>query len=46
VKNHRITNNSATSDAGEKLGTVLESLEFYIIVGVRLAKFKSNLILL
>ncbi len=46
AKNLRIANDSTTSDAGEKLGTDMESLEFYIIVGVRSAKFKSNLILL
>ena len=28
VKNHNIANNSATTEAGEKISTYLESLEF------------------
>jgi hypothetical protein len=43
AKNHQIANNSATTEAREKISTDLESLEFF---DVCLAKFKCNKILL
>jgi hypothetical protein len=46
VKNHIIANNSATTEAREKIGTDLESLEFSKFFDVCLTKFKNNQILL
>ena len=46
VKNHRIANHSASAEAGEKVSTYLESLEFKKCFDVCLTKFKSNQILL
>jgi hypothetical protein len=43
VKNHKITNDSTTTKAREKISTDLESLSFFY---VRLTKFKNNPILL
>jgi hypothetical protein len=45
VKNHKIADNSATTEAREKICTYLESLEFSKFVGVRLTKFENYQIL-
>ncbi len=45
VKNHKIANNSATTEAREKISTHLESLEFRIF-DVWSTKFEDNQILL
>jgi hypothetical protein len=45
VKNHNIANNSATTEAGEKISTYLESLEFYfkklmyVLLNLKTVKF-------
>ncbi len=46
VKNHIITNNSATTEAREKIITYLESLEFCNFFDVCLTKFENYQILL
>jgi len=46
VKNHKFAKNSTTIKAGEKIGTGLESLEFYNNFDICLTKFKNNQILL
>jgi len=42
VKNHKINNNSSTTEAKQKISKVLEFVDFYVC----LANFKSNKILL
>jgi hypothetical protein len=47
VKNHKIANNSATTEAREKISTYLESLEvenFLMYVGLNLKTIKFYLI--
>jgi len=46
VKNHKIANNSATTEAREKTSTYLESLEFKKFFDVCLTKFENYPILL
>ncbi len=46
VNNHKIANNSATTEAREKKLTYLESLEFQKCFGVFLTKFEKLSILL
>jgi hypothetical protein len=46
VKNHKIANNSATGEGGEKISTLLECLEFLKYFGVCLTKFEKYQILL
>ncbi len=46
VKNHKIANNSATTEAREKISAHLESLEFYKTFDVCATKFESYQILL
>jgi hypothetical protein len=46
VKSHRIADDSATTEASEKISTDLESLEFLKSLGVCLAKFENYQILL
>ncbi len=46
VKNHKIANNSTTTEAREKVRKDLESLEFYKFADVGFTKFKNNHILL
>ncbi len=46
VKNHKIADNSATTDAREKIITYLESLEFKKILDTHLTKFENYQILL
>jgi hypothetical protein len=46
MKNHKIADDSATTEAREKISAYLESLEFYKFLDICLAKFKSNQILL
>jgi hypothetical protein len=47
VKNHKIAHNSATTEAREKIGTHLESLEVYLKkIYVCLPKFENYQILL
>ncbi len=43
VKNHKISNNSTTTEAGEKISADLESLEFF---DKHLTQFKNNQLLL
>ncbi len=43
VKNHKIAKNSTTTEAKEKISTDLESLEFFMYVGLQ---FKNHQILL
>jgi hypothetical protein len=45
VKNHKIADNSATTEAREKISTYLESLEFLKFVRARLTKFENYQIL-
>ncbi len=45
-KNHEIVNNTATTEAKEKINTCMESLEFQKFCDVCLTKFKSDQILL
>ncbi len=45
VKNHKIANNSATTEAREKISTYLESLEFWKNFDVCLTKFQNYQIL-
>ncbi len=42
AKNHKIVNNSTTTEAGEKISKDLESLECWKFFDVGLAKFESN----
>jgi hypothetical protein len=46
MKNHRIANNSTTSEAREKKSNDLESLEFQTFFDVGFTKLKNNQILL
>jgi hypothetical protein len=46
VKNHKITNNSTTTKAGEKISTDLEPLELQKFFDACLTKVKNNQILL
>jgi hypothetical protein len=46
VKNHKIANNSATTEAREKISAYSESLEFLEIYDVCLTKFEKYQILL
>ena len=46
VENHKIANNSTTTNARQKISTALESLEFWKFFEVYLTKFKNNQILL
>ncbi len=46
MKNHKIANNSATTEARVKINTNLESLGFYKTFYVCLTKLKNNQILL
>jgi hypothetical protein len=46
VKNRKNGNNSATTEAREKVSTYLESLEFQKIFDVSLTKFENHQILL
>ncbi len=46
VKSHKIANNSATTEAREKISTVLESVEFYNFLNICLTKFENYQILL
>jgi hypothetical protein len=46
VKNHKISKNSTTAKAREKISTDLESLEFYKFFDACFTKFKKNQILL
>jgi hypothetical protein len=39
VKNHKITNNSATTEAREKINTYLEDLEFFDVCFWKLSNF-------
>jgi len=41
AKNHKIANNSATTEAREKISTDLESLEFKSFFDAYLTKFKK-----
>ncbi len=41
MKNHKIDNNSATTEAREKISAYLESLEFYKCFDLCLAKFEN-----
>ncbi len=45
VKNHKIANNSATTEAREKISTDLESLEFQKFFDIGLTIFQNNQIL-
>jgi hypothetical protein len=45
VKNHKIADISAITEAREKISTYLESLEFSKFVGGRLTKFENYQIL-
>jgi hypothetical protein len=42
VKNYRITNNSTTTEAREKINTGLKSLEFKVKFGIGLTAFKKH----
>ncbi len=44
VKNHKIANNSATTEAREKISTNLESSEFFMYVWLNLKTIKFYLI--
>jgi hypothetical protein len=46
VKNHKIANKSATTEAREKISTDLESLEFWKYFAACLTKFENYQILL
>ncbi len=46
VKNHKIANNSATTEAREKISTDLNTLEFEKFFDVCLTKIENNQILL
>ncbi len=46
VKNHKISKNSSTTKAREKISTDLESLEILEFFHACLTKFKNNQILL
>jgi hypothetical protein len=46
VRNHKIDDNWATTEASEKISTYLESLEFLKFVDVRLTKFENYQILI
>ncbi len=46
VKNHKIANNSATTEAREKVTTYLQSVQFKKFFNVCFAKFKNYQILL
>ncbi len=46
VKNHKIADNSATTEAREKISTYLESLEFQKNFAACLTKFENYQILL
>jgi hypothetical protein len=46
VKNHKIADNSTTTEAREKVRKDLEYLEFYKFADVGFTKFKNNHILL
>ncbi len=45
VKNHKIANNSATTEAREKISTDLNTLEFEKLFDVCLTKIENNQIL-
>ncbi len=46
VKNHKITNKSATTEATEKISTYFESIEFQNFFDVCLTKFENFQVLL